>query len=518
MNANVLLSIVLFCHLQIHAQQWSWSKKSGSFSPATITKPLLVSLSGGDVVVMNANYDPGSFTTQCSRLRRYDFSGNLIYDDSITGQATVPLIIPGSSDELIVLVQPGSSATVIDTTYSNPARNILVAINSNGQRKWNRLLQPSSTIFDMVGKPNGNIVLTGASPAPGSVWQVVEFNSLGNLLVSHNYTYTGKPGEQVRIVHTCSDMQNNLYISGYFSGDLFKLNNVTYYQQAGPYICSFIICLDPSGNIKNVDIIKESYPAAMKADQAGNVVVLLASDASSIKIREDSLVAALSGNWNGTTNFISSLSPAGTCNWITEAQRFGVYDNSPDYTLDVTFGGNIFLTGYSGDTLHYSNVKMPFGKGVFVCKINSQGVLQWSQQAASSNTLCDSYRIAAAPNNAIYVAGAFKNDIAFGGGQLTGNNDQFLAMIVDGQLASGVTTNRENENLYLIPNPTNGVFRLNSKEEMTSAGIFNLQGILIKDITLKDNAIVDLTGFPRGVYFAMFKSAGGVIIKKVILQ
>ncbi len=75
--------------------------------------------------------------------------------------------------------------------------------------------------------------------------------------------------------------------------------------------------------------------------------------------------------------------------------------------------------------------------------------------------------------------------------------------------------------INLFPNPTNGKFIINYETNKFPVNIFitNILGVNIKQLKIKKNTEIDLTNFPKGIYFVNIKTLGNQIItKRIILK
>lgn len=90
---------------------------------------------------------------------------------------------------------------------------------------------------------------------------------------------------------------------------------------------------------------------------------------------------------------------------------------------------------------------------------------------------------------------------------------------------SGVITSVEiipgKQAMEIFPNPGNGQFILTLTSSTTKTGIaeiINSEGKVIFKRTVENHATIDLTGFPKGIYFLYVYIDKGVLYKKLIIQ
>jgi hypothetical protein len=70
----------------------------------------------------------------------------------------------------------------------------------------------------------------------------------------------------------------------------------------------------------------------------------------------------------------------------------------------------------------------------------------------------------------------------------------------------------------LKPNPSNGVFSVNSQFEIEKVEIYNTKGQVISSLNTNSNEVsIDLTGVERGIYFVKVNSNGIISNEKIII-
>lgn len=85
-------------------------------------------------------------------------------------------------------------------------------------------------------------------------------------------------------------------------------------------------------------------------------------------------------------------------------------------------------------------------------------------------------------------------------------------------LLNNVEEKKEKSFLSIYPNPNNGIFNiaLPTVKDEVQVSIYNLSGQQIKNITLKDKGIIDISKQPNGVYFVKMIHQQKVITQKII--
>lgn len=88
------------------------------------------------------------------------------------------------------------------------------------------------------------------------------------------------------------------------------------------------------------------------------------------------------------------------------------------------------------------------------------------------------------------------------------------------------TTGIENQslsNLYVVsPNPSSGIFEITMQEKNApkcSMEVYDCLGKVMKQTQIQETkTTIDLSGFPKGIYFLKLVSSEGTLVKKIIIQ
>ncbi len=106
-------------------------------------------------------------------------------------------------------------------------------------------------------------------------------------------------------------------------------------------------------------------------------------------------------------------------------------------------------------------------------------------------------------------------------GQMLYQNQTYLTCLV---VATGINEEGLNENIKICPNPSNGIFYIQSSEENSSIQIINLIGEKIYSSQINSNkSEIDLSFQPSGVYFLQLitdpsTGSGGIARKKIVIS
>ena len=55
-------------------------------------------------------------------------------------------------------------------------------------------------------------------------------------------------------------------------------------------------------------------------------------------------------------------------------------------------------------------------------------------------------------------------------------------------------------NISVVPNPNNGIFSLNGLNETGILQLYNMNGQLLKEMSVEPNQLIDIKGTPKGTY------------------
>lgn len=135
---------------------------------------------------------------------------------------------------------------------------------------------------------------------------------------------------------------------------------------------------------------------------------------------------------SGTTDniFVVKLNSSGVVQWVYTAGGGG-RDRGRKIALDSS--GNIYVVGYYQNTVDFGggNVTSNQSFDVFLLKLNSSGTFQWVKSYGGSfgNDLGRDVAIDSSDN--VYMLGAFRTTVNFGGGNVTSNGsaDVFLVKL-----------------------------------------------------------------------------------------
>ncbi len=193
-----------------------------------------------------------------------------------------------------------------------------------------------------------------------------------------------------------------------------------------------------------------------------------------------------------------------------------------------TNDGCFVITGMTGDigkdnntsdliteSIIFNNLNPKIENGnLIILKTNSSGDSLWSRTYGNNNNDF---------GNSIQLT--IDNGFIICGGKTTGSNQDLYLVKTDNLGLTGITDDYANEmNYKLYPNPSNGVFQIQSAAYCISdvkVNVMNYSGqiILNKIIDLNERNKIDLTTCGNGLYFIQFIYRNGeTFSRKVIVQ
>jgi hypothetical protein len=210
----------------------------------------------------------------------------------------------------------------------------------------------------------------------------------------------------------------------------------------------------------------------------------------------------------GTDNFILKLDSSGSRSWI---KTFG--GASAEFISSLAFdtSGNVFSTGYFNGTVDFDSSAATYNltannTDVFILKLNSSGnFVNASRFGGSGNEVGNFIKVDA--SNKIITTGTFNGNCYFNPNSSStdnvvsaGSDDGFVHKMMDPTLGTGSFSVTE-KTFSIYPNPNNGQFNIDVKEDAT-VSITNMLGqLIVKQKLSFGNNEINLQDKPNGIYF-----------------
>ena len=219
------------------------------------------------------------------------------------------------------------------------------------------------------------------------------------------------------------DGSGNVYTTGAFSGTVdFGAGNVT---AAGNFDV-FVTKLNSSGVHQWTTTFggtSIAFGFGVAVDGSGNVHVTGYFDGTVDFSAGD---VASAGDYDA---FVTKLNSSGSHQWTT---TFGGTGDDFGESVAVDGSGNVHVGGYFEGTVNFGagNVTSAGNQDVFVTKLNSSGVHQWTTTLGGTGTELAREVAVDGPGN-VHVTGLFNGTVDFGAGDVTsaGNSDVFVTKL-----------------------------------------------------------------------------------------
>lgn len=446
-------------------------------------------------------------------LVKYDAGGNILWAKSAGGNSydeaySVAADVSGN----VYVAGYFSSPTISfsSTTLTNPGM-FFVKYDASGNVLWARNAnsgfgKAASTTTDA----SGNIYVTGSFGTSITFDSItltnanintniflVKYDASGNVVWAKSAGGNGLD----RAFSITTDTSGNILMAGDFYSDSISFGSDTLNSTWGDM---FLVKYDAAGNVlwaKQQDAggSEHDYAYSVVADAFGNIYVTGGFESPSISFGSTTLTNYSSGLGD---MFLAKYDAGGNALWAKSAGG-NSYDQA--YSVEVDASGNIYVAGgFSSDSISFGNDTL-IGDGSsdsFLVKYGATGNVLWSKSVGGSFIDYATSVTADASGN-IYMAGVFYSDsISFGSDTLinASGSDMFIAKL-DG-LVIGIEDFQNYSMLRVYPNPTNGIFTIQSSERISVIKIVNIFGEKIHSSKLNTNKTeIDLSKQPKGIYF-----------------
>jgi hypothetical protein len=512
--------LLLLPSVHLKSQHW---QRAQLLDDARLT-PRMTSDSKGNVYIrtqgrMGYGNDPVGDAT---RLQKIDPAGVVSYTHPIQGRQEYMEVGMAGSDELMVAGFCKDTLVFSDSILYPPLTSYIARLDKDGKRKWSRYTYYMPHSFVTTG--SGNVVFVN-----GDSLECVD--PQGKTLWKTSLRFAYNPGCcTAYILGSALGANGHIFLSAAWTGTYMALNNVVYHQDASVDKGFFLIEVDKSGQVLGVEKFGGVSWAYMRSDAAGHIYLLgMLPKGQTIHVRNKSLTESMSTEPNGHSYFMTKLAVNGTCSWLHQIKKYkSDYDQHWNYELAVSSSGNIFIAGFTPDTLQVGSTLLPFVPGLFIAAFDTHSGLLWTNQAVSTTTNLSVQGLNVAGNNAVYVVANFINTVSFGSHSITIYSPmppyyteswpgQALAMINNGQLTTGIDDGVRATALDIYPNPGDGDYKIVHGGEMASIRVTDLQGRAVSASCSLRDGLVTITDKKPGVYFIHVTKAHETFVRKVIL-
>ena len=313
---------------------------------------------------------------------------------------------------LIVIAAPAHALQVAHLWYNQ-------AGDASSQFGYDVAIDDATGMVAMTGYFGGSVDFGGTTMTSvgGNDGFIVVYAPDGTFIAQRQF---GSTGNQVGIALDWSS-DSKLYVTGHFAGSVyFGGSTLTSVGLNDIFLARFDYLLTHQQSSRYGDA-GEQFASDLAVDNSSNVVI--------------------TGYFQGGVNFGGGLLTSFGANDIyvakfgtflthTWSNRFGDAAGSQyGQGVDIDAAGNVYACGYFTSMVSFGGTTLTSagGNDIYVVKLNSLGIHQWSKRFGDAGNQIGS-KISAGSSGEVYVVGYFGGVVNFGGGDLTsgGLDDIFL--------------------------------------------------------------------------------------------
>ncbi|MCF8298475.1 MAG: T9SS type A sorting domain-containing protein [Saprospiraceae bacterium] len=557
MKRICLFTLICFSGMVSFAQysNWSWAEQSiDNYS----------SQSNGVVIDASLNVYACGYFQDSSKFGSHQVYNSVIspfivkYDSTgicqwvVTLSTTIPSftnkILLDHQNNIIVLGNFRGFLTAGNFTLNsqNKEKFFLVKISPSGTVLWAKQATGSSNVSptDIVVDNNNNVFVTGFVSGPAYFDNFIS-TKIGMYIIKYN-----ENGTALNLINQSDFTVNSLEISStdklFLSGSLYStivLGHDTIvpvslydfqYDSVGVIVDTTkhygvrfaIICLNDSGNVVWNRQARKSY---------ANYWDVTGSDEFSNYY--------IGGNGHDTIDFwgtmiypptewalphLIKIDSLGNLKWYITGTN-----GSPQLDFELTelksVNNNIYAAGRIGGYCKISNMHIysnsNYVRNSFILKLDSLGNGVWSIIDTTNHDRNETIGISVTNNEDIAVSGFFAESVLFGNHYLWNNGSfsSFVASISSKSVGLKESYAKARDfNIIVYPNPSKGIFKIITSgiNKDFQISVFNIEGQEIHKqfILNRENIEMDLSTYPKGVYFIRLWNNDFVKVEKIVLQ
>ncbi|HYV90132.1 MAG TPA: T9SS type A sorting domain-containing protein [Chitinophagales bacterium] len=496
-----------------------WSKTYGGSNSEEVHSILQTSDGGfivcgysqsndGDVIGNNGDYDAWVLKLNAEGEISWQKTYGGSWSDFIT-------VIKQTEDGYILSGETGSNDGDIVGNHGGGADAWILKIDTSGLVQWSKCFGGSQAdvASDIQICPNGDFIFVGfAQSTDGDLtsnflhgatdtW-VVKLDSLGDIIWSQLYGGTGF--DQGTAIYKTKD--NGYIISSVTTEGNGDVSNSNYHNSSDYWLFK----IDSIGMIEWSKCFggnaQDSPSSVMQTDDGGYII-----DGSSQS--DDGDVTNHHGSSVYYDYWIVKTDSAGNLIW-QKSLGGTVHDICNSITLSADSG--LLLIGYTSSSdgdVTYNHSIYP---DAWIVKLDNSGTLQWQSVYGGSDIDEATSLIQLNDGSYVFAGGSFSNDY-----DLSLNQGLFDYWIVKLSAATLVTNVISDTNYLIFPNPSSGIIFFNNRDNLS--GIIEVTDALGKIIyfnsyTPSEKRVINLSDYPRGIYFLRIENNNTFSIEKIILE
>jgi len=333
---------------------------------------------------------------------------------------------------VLVVVGWGSSASAWDTTAGNDTNFGSITFGGTDVDQPKDVAVDGSGNVYSTGRFRGTVNFGAGNVTSAGDYDVfvTKLNSAG----AHQWTTTfGSTGTDISY-GVAVDGSGNVHIAGIFTGTVdFGAGNVT---SAGVGDV-FVTKLNAAGAHQWTTTFggtSQDISYGVAVDGSGNVHITGIFNGT-VNFGAGNVTSA-----GGNDGFVTKLNAAGAHQWTT---TFGSTDTDNGWGVAVDGSGNVHIAGRFFGTVNFGagNVTSAGSYDVFVTKLDSSGAHQWTTTLGGTGN-DRAYGVAVDGSGNVYTAGDFTGTVDFGAGNVTsaGSDDVFVTKLNSSGVHQWTTT------------------------------------------------------------------------------
>lgn len=531
-------------HSNSQNPNWQWAKAFGGTSIEDILG--IATDNTGNSYVCGYYYSStmtiGSFSLTSQGnfdffVAKFDNAGNPQWVKNFGGQyddTPLSIAIDGLGNSFVTgnFVSPTLVCGTNTLVNSGFGDMFLMKLDINGNLQWAKNFGNGGTVEGkgIATDLSGNVFVTGffngSTLALGTVTLssngnddcfISKFDTNGNeqwaINIGDNLNESGND--------VATDAAGNIFVTGYFKSGTITAGTYTLNNNTVTSADLFLIKCSNTGSILAANSTGDMFDeigTSITIDASGNALITGYFFGTTLTVGTYTLNC-----FGGKDMLIIKCNNNGGFVWAKNAG--GMFDDYGN-AIGTDALGNIYVNGHNHsptaffDT--YSLTVSGVGGDGFIASYSTLGNVLWaSGTGAGTDDGWDCLSLDGAGN--IYVGGFFTSpSISIGSNTLVtnGNADMMLAKI---NSSNGIADfeNKKAGKMLLYPNPTTGKFYISvtARTQESVLEVFSSNGILNKSIDLNSDTVeIDLSDFPKGLYFIRYRTKNFSMIEKVILN
>lgn len=556
----ILYFLVFMPAAVISQPNYQWSVSSGGikqdFARSCVTDNYGNIYTAGvfsDVV----DFDPGPavFTMTSSPqeslfVTKHDSLGHLIWAKQFSGSSSQANKISLDSQGNVYLTgyfigtvdfNPGPATYTLISAPNGYTDVFVCKLNSDGEFIWAAQTGGESNDigYGVTTDSDGNVYVCGhftgtadfdpasssytLSSAGGADCFIWKLSSAGNFVWAKTISgYSYQVGYSLGISNN-----NSIFITGYsYSQCDFDPGPGTYTITSQWLGDVFIGKYTINGELlwaKTFGGTQDEIGKDLEIDNSGNILLCGYFLSASVDF-DPGPDSCIKNSANGP-GFVTKFDSVGNFQW---AHQFGGWNSSVE---GITVNQNkIYFTGYFTSSVDFDPgpgekiLSSNGGTDIFICQFNANGNFECAESIGSTNGNDVGASISVFENS-IYVCGHFADAMDFdpsastSGHMANGNTDMFVAKY---KSCNAIVSTPENENtlsaIKIFPNPASQfIFQSQTTEEYTAV-LFSSTDAAINTFSLKNNGLIDLREYSKGIYFLKLYSGNKSYTKKIIVE